>query len=170
MKLKAKLISTIAAFAMVLCLTIVGVWAATTVTVNVTGNVSFSPTDVNVKVTGSIKGITETGKAYEKTFNDATTDEQANDAWTLENITFVKHQDVVITLTVKNLDSTRSFKATLVNNSEATGTNTTATVETETVTISVGETKDLTFRIHVEDWNQAASYGINLTLRIEKAA
>ena len=171
MKLKAKLISTIAAFAMVLCLTIVGVWAATTVTVNVTGTVQFSPTDVNVKVTGSITGITESGsKTYEKTFNDATTDEQANDAWALENITFVKHQDVVITLTVENLDSTRSFKATLVNNGEATGTNTTATVETETVTISVSETKDLTFRIHVEDWNQAASYGINLTLRIEKAA
>ena len=169
MKLKAKLISTIAAFAMVLCLTIVGVWAAATVTVNVTGNVSFSPTDVNVKVTGSITGITESGsKTYEKTFNDATTDEQANDAWALENITFVKHQDVVITLRVENLDSTRSFKATLTNNGS--GTNTTATVETETVTISVGETKDLTFKIHVEDWNKAASYGINLLLTLNNQA
>ena len=168
MKLKAKLISTIAAFAMVLCLTIVGVWAATTVTVNVTGNVSFSPTDVNVKVKGSITGITESGsKTYEKTFNDATPDEQANDTWALENITFVKHQDVVITLEVTNLDSTRSFKATLANNGS--GTNTTATVETETVTITAGQTESLTFRIHVEDWNKAASYGINLLLTLAKA-
>ena len=168
MKLKAKLISTIAAFAMVLCLTIVGVWAAATVTVNVTGTVQFSPTDVNVKVTGSITGITESGsKTYEKTFNDATPDEQANDSWALENITFVKHQDVIITLTVENLDSTRSFKATLANNGS--GTNTTATVETATVTIAVGETKDLTFKIHVENWNEAASYGINLLLTLTKA-
>ena len=169
MKLKAKLISTIAAFAMVLCLTIVGVWAATTVTVNVTGNVSFSPTDVNVKVTGSITGITESaGKTYEKDFNDATTDEQANDTWALENITFVKHQDVVITLTVKNLDSTRSFKATLVNNGS--GTNATGTVGTETVTIAAGETESLTFTINVGDWNKAAGYNINLLLRLEQAA
>lgn len=168
MKLKAKLISTIAAFAMVLCLTIVGVWAAATVTVNVTGNVSFSPTDVNVRVKGSIAGITESGsKTYDKTFNDATTDEQANDTWALENITFVKHQDVVITLEVENLDSTRSFKATLTNNGS--GTNTTATVETETVTIAVHEKKSLTFKIHVEDWNQAAGYNINLLLTLTKA-
>lgn len=167
MKLKAKLISTIAAFAMVLCLTIVGVWAATTVTVNVTGNVSFSPTDVNVRVKGSIIGIAETGKTYDKTFNDETPDEQANDTWALENITFVKHQDVVITLEVTNLDSTRSFKATLANNGS--GTNTTATVETETVTITAGQTESLTFRIHVEDWNKAANYGINLMLTLAKA-
>ena len=134
MKLKAKLISTIAAFAMVLCLTIVGVWAATTVTVNVTGNVSFSPTDVNATVTGSITGITEPGKTYSKTFNHETPDEQANDTWALENITFVKHQDVVITLTVTNNDSTRSFKATLANNGS--GTNTTATLGETTICIS----------------------------------
>lgn len=168
MKLKAKLISTIAAFAMVLCLTIVGVWAAATVTVNVTGNVSFSPTDVNVRVQGSITGIAETGsKTYDETFNDATTDEQANDTWALENITFVKHQDVIITLTVTNLDSTRSFKATLANNGS--GTNTTATVETETVTIPVGGSESLTFRIHVEDWNKQATYTINLLLTLAKA-
>ena len=167
MKLKAKLISTIAAFAMVLCLTIVGVWAATTVTVNVTGNVSFSPTDVNARVEGSITGITETGKTYDETFNDATTDEQANDTWALDNITFVKHQDVVITLKVTNLDSTRSFKATLANNGS--GTNTTATVETETVTIAAGTSESLTFRIHVEDWNKQATYTINLLLTLAKA-
>ena len=168
MKLKAKLISTIAAFAMVLCLTIVGVWAATTVTVSVTGNVSFLPTDVNAKVTGSITGITEPGKTYEKSFNHGTTDEQANDTWVLENITFVKHQDVVITLEVKNLDSTRSFKATLVNNGS--GTNATGTVGTETVTIAAGKTESLTFTINVGDWNKAAGYNINLLLRLEQAA
>lgn len=167
MKLKAKLISTIAAFAMVLCLTIVGVWAAATVTVSVTGTVSYTATDVNATVTGSITGITESGKTYSKTFNHGTTDEQANDAWALENITFVKHQDVVITLTVKNNDSTRSFKATLVNSGS--GTNATGTVGTETVTIAAGKTESLTFTIHVEDWDKAASYGIDLLLTLTKA-
>lgn len=177
MKLKAKLISTIAAFAMVLCLTIVGVWAAATVTVTVTGNVSFSPTDVNVRVQGSITGIAETGKTYDKTFNDETPDEQANDTWALENITFVKHQDVVITLKVTNLDSTRSFKATLANSGSGTnttaalGTTTEPTIEgtTATATINAGQTETFTFTIHVTDWNKAAGYNINLLLTLAKA-
>lgn len=169
MKLKAKLISTIAAFAMVLCLTIVGVWAAATVTVSVTGTVSYTATDVDATVTGTITGITESGKNFEKTFNAASTDNSG--AWDLSGITFVKNQDVVITLNVKNNSTERPLQATLANNGETTGTNTTAALgETTTSIIAHGDNVDFTFTIKVTDWNKAASYGINLLLTLNNQA
>lgn len=169
MKLKAKLISTIAAFAMVLCLTIVGVWAAATVTVSVTGTVSYTATDVDATVTGTITGITESGKNFEKTFNAASTENSG--AWDLSGITFVKNQDVVITLNVKNNSTERPLQATLANNGEATGTNTTAALgETTTSTIVAGDNASFTFTIKVTDWNKAASYGINLMLTLNNQA
>lgn len=169
MKLKAKLISTIAAFAMVLCLTIVGVWAAATVTVSVTGTVSYTATDVDATVTGTITGITESDKNFSKTFNAASTENSG--AWDLSNITFVKNQDVVITLNVKNNSTERPLQATLANNGEASGTNTTATLgETTTSIIAAGDNASFTFTIKVTDWNKAASYGINLMLTLNNQA
>lgn len=169
MKLKAKLISTIAAFAMVLCLTIVGVWAAATVTVSVTGTVSYTATDVDATVTGEITGITETGKSFTKTFNADIAD--TSGAWDLSGITFVKNQDVIITLTVHNNSSERPLQATLANNGETTGTNTTAALgETTTSKIAAGGNESFTFTIKVTDWNKAASYGINLMLTLNNQA
>lgn len=171
MKLKAKLISTIAAFAMVLCLTIVGVWAAATVTVSVTGTVSYTATDVDATVTGTITGINESGKNFEKTFNAASTENSG--AWDLSGITFVKNQDVVITLTVKNNSTERPLEATLANNGGPTGTNTTAALgEITTSKIAAGGDKTASFKftIHVEDWNKTASYGINLMLTLNNQA
>lgn len=169
MKLKAKLISTIAAFAMVLCLTIVGVWAAATVTVSVTGTVSYTATDVDATVTGTITGITESDKNFSKTFNAASTENSG--ACDLSGITFVKNQDVIITLTVKNNSTERPLEATLANNGGPTGTNTTAALgETTTSIIAAGGDKTFTFTIHVEDWNKTASYGINLMLTLNNQA
>lgn len=169
MKLKAKLISTIAAFAMVLCLTIVGVWAAATVTVSVTGTVSYTATDVDATVTGTITGITESDKNFEKTFNAASTENSG--AWDLSGITFVKNQDVVITLNVKNNSTERPLQATLANNGKATGTNTTAALgETTIYTIAAGDNASFTFTIKVTDWNKAASYEINLMLTLNNQA
>ena len=169
MKLKAKLISTIAAFAMVLCLTIVGVWAAATVTVSVTGTVSYTATDVDATVTGTITGINETDKNFSKTFNAASTENSG--AWDLSGITFVKNQDVVITLTVKNNSTERPLEDTIANNGEATGTNTTAALgATTTYTVATGASESFTFTIKVTDWNKQASYGINLLLTLNNQA
>ena len=170
MKLKAKLISTIAAFAMVLCLTIVGVWAAASVTVSVTGTVSYTATDVDATVTGTITGINET-KSFKKDFSADIAD--TSGAWDLSGITFVKNQDVVITLTVKNNSTERPLQATLANNGEATGTNTTAALgETTTSIIAAGgdKTASFTFTIKVTDWNKQASYGIDLLLTLNNQA
>lgn len=169
MKLKAKLISTIAAFAMVLCLTIVGVWAAATVSVSVTGTVSYTATDVDATVTGTITGITESGKNFEKTFNAASTEDSG--AWDLSGITFVKNQDVVITLNVHNNSQERELTATIVNNGEATGMNTTAALGATTeATVTTEGDASFTFTIKVTDWNKQASYGINLLLTLNNKA
>lgn len=172
MKLKAKLISTIAAFAMVLCLTIVGVWAATTVTVSVTGNVSYIADDVDAEVTGSITGVVgAAAKTYSVTFS--ATEPKSADTWALGDIVFEKGQDVIITLTVKNKSTERPLQATLANKGEATGTNTTAALgETTTATIAAGgeNTAEFKFTIKVTDWNKQASYGINLMLTLNNQA
>lgn len=170
MKLKAKLISTIAAFAMVLCLTIVGVWAATSVTVNVTGTVTYTAKDVNATVTGTITGINESGKTYSNSWDADDNDSTITDAWDLSDITFVKNSQVVITLTVKNNDTARNLTATIANNGEATGTNTTAALgATTTATVAAGASQDFTFTISVDNWNIAASYSINLALTLVAA-
>lgn len=172
MKLKAKLISTIAAFAMVLCLTIVGVWAAATVTVNVTGTVSYTATDVDATVTGAITGINETGKSFTKTFNAASTENSGE--WDLSGITFVKNQDVVITLTVTNNSTERPLGVTIANNGGTAGTNTTATLGGATeVTVPTEKdhnTATFTLTIKVGDWNKSASYGISLMLTLNNQA
>lgn len=171
MKLKAKLISTIAAFAMVLCLTIVGVWAATTVNVTVTGTVGYIATDVDATVEGSITGITETGKTYSQTFNSDTVGEPATGSWDLSNITFAKGQDVVITLKVTNNSTERALNAKLANNGEAAGTNTTAALGTTTeATVAAKDNASFTFTIKVGDWNKQASYAINLLLTLTNVA
>lgn len=168
MKLKAKLISTIAAFAMVLCLTIVGVWAAATVTVSVTGNVSYIADDVDATVTGTITGINET-KSFTKDFKAEIAD--TSGAWDLSGITFAKGQDVVIRLNVHNNSTERKLNATIANNGEATGRNTTAALGTTTTAeVATGADASFEFTIKVTDWNKEASYGINLLLTLNNVA
>lgn len=171
MKLKAKLISTIAAFAMVLCLTIVGVWAAATVTVNVTGNVTYTAEDVDATVTGTITGVVGAAeKTYSVTFS--ATEPKSADTWALGDIVFEKGQDVVITLNVHNNSTERELTATIANNGGAAGTNTTATLgATTSATVAAEGDQSFTFTIKVGDWNKAAAYEINLGLTlVNKAA
>lgn len=170
MKLKAKLISTIAAFAMVLCLTIVGVWAAATVTVSVTGKVGYTAVDVDATVTGTITGVVGAAeKTYSVTFS--ATEPKSADTWALGDIVFEKGQDVVITLNVHNNSTKRKLTATIANNGQATGENTTATLgEPESATVATGEDISFTFTIKVGDWNINAGYEINLGLTLVNVA
>ena len=75
MSLKAKLATTIAALCMVICLLTVGVFAASTGTMNFNGSVGITVDDVNVKVTAQVTGSEGTGEGYtsEKTMWDITT-------------------------------------------------------------------------------------------------
>ena len=56
MSLKVKLVSVIVAFVIIASLLLVGVYAATNVTLNIGGNVSFTATSVNALISGSVVG------------------------------------------------------------------------------------------------------------------
>lgn len=114
MTTKAKLVSTIAAFCLVLALMVVGVLAATSATVQLGGSLSFTAKDVVATVKVSATGCTETinGEGdYTKSFTSA--DETA--AWTKNdiNLTFSnKTTDIVITITIKNDAADRALTVT----------------------------------------------------------
>ena len=114
MTTKAKLVSTIAAFCLVLALMVVGVLAATSATVQLGGSLSFTAKDVVATVKVSATGCTETinGEGdYTKSF----TSKDATAEWTKENINLTfsnKTTDIVITITIKNDAADRALTVT----------------------------------------------------------
>lgn len=116
MTTKAKLVSTIAAFCLVLALMVVGVLAASSATVDLGGSISFTAEDVVATVSVSASGSAEdaivngTGD-YTKSFTSA----DATAAWTKNdiNLTFAnKDADIVITITVQNDSDERALTLT----------------------------------------------------------
>ena len=59
MRLKAKLISTISAFVLILTIVIVGVWAATQANIAMGGTINFQATNVYAKISATITGMDE---------------------------------------------------------------------------------------------------------------
>ena len=129
MSLKAKLVSTIAAFCMVICLLSVGIWAANSGTVNLGGSVSFTATDVNVRVeyVGMEGGTgTYSHAAIEWNSSDEPT---ADDKFEGMNFGFKKSEtnaavyaDIVITIKVTNLSKERGVNVAIdADKTEAAG-------------------------------------------------
>lgn len=145
MSLKAKLVTTIAALCMVLCLLVGGVWAASQVTVNMSGTVSFKADDVYAKVTASVtSGAKETAEAtkHEVIFNDGTAlggeiEEVTGGekTWDDFQLNFAdKDEAIVITVTVENLGE-RALKITYKDNTvDAAKNNITVTIAETTST------------------------------------
>ena len=144
MSLRAKLATTIAALCMVICLLAVGVYAASTVTVNLGGTVSFAATDVHAKVTATVAKTKTTNEAKEVVFNvDPAADETAVTGedpvdWTGLTLDFNEQkEDIVIEIVVENLDATRGINVTLEDksdDSEATNYSVTLSAESDTLT------------------------------------
>ena len=59
MSLKAKLISIISAFVLILTIVIVAVWAATQANVSLGGTINFQATNVYAKISATITGMDE---------------------------------------------------------------------------------------------------------------
>lgn len=127
MNSKAKLISTIAAICMVLVLLVGGIWAASTATVNVGGSVSFNANDVKVTVTGKVEGAKVNTWTKEVTWDETNSETTLTANWTDLNLEFVKStdgqgaltgelDDIVITITITNLDEQRALNVTLKDN------------------------------------------------------
>ena len=181
MSLKAKLVTTIAALCMVLCLLVGGVWAASQVKVNINGTVSFTANDVHATVSASSAGTTaETAKSDSVTFNCASTAADSDnkgetDTFDFSGMIFLnKSTDIVITITVSNLGE-RALTATV-----AEGTLPEGKTANPNVTVTIAETTQTagtvaaktgtatwTVTLHVVDTNlsvEDAPFAIVVTL------
>ena len=153
MSLKAKLVSSVAAFCLVLALLVVGILAVPSATINMGGSITFDAQDVvatvTVTSTGATTNLNLTGDSaikFDSTTTEATVDRDAL------NLAFAsKTQDIVITVTITNdsdenmtvtptlptVDGSGVGIATTEKNGEETAAAATATAKTVTAGDSI---------------------------------
>lgn len=125
MTYKAKLITSICAFFLVLALLAAGVWAAKTVNISIGGTVNFTATSVYCNVDGVIEGSKEGTQNLTQLHFEADESESSTltGSWT-PDLNFVDEgdtmgQDIIMTITITNL-ATRGLNVTLTNTSSQT--------------------------------------------------
>lgn len=176
MTTKAKLVSTIAAFCLVLALMVVGVLAASSATVDLGGSISFTAKDVvatvSVSASGSAEDATVNGTGvYTESF-DSTDNPTAS--WTKNNInlTFAsKDAPIVITIAVQNDSDERALTLTAATLPSVTGDNINLkslqydmndadapkNLTTEAVTVPAGEKVEIIMTISITDANASVT-------------
>ncbi len=116
MSLKAKLVSTVAAFLMVLALMVVGVFAATSGSIQMGGSLTFTATDVVGRV--DLATVGNSGGEITKTTEDFdATDDSVDFSWTTGegeaiDLVFSEGQDITVKITVTNNASDRPMYVT----------------------------------------------------------
>ncbi len=196
MTYKAKLITSICAFFLVLALLAAGVWAAKTINISIGGTVNFTATSVYCNVDGVIKGSKEGTQTLTQLHFEADESESSTltGSWT-PNLNFVDEgdtmgQDITMTITITNL-ATRGLNVTLTNTSSQTpgygdqnveidikyGTtaeNATTYNSGTTQTITAGTTSSHTTGVfvitfHLATKNNPATLNYNFTVNLENA-
>ena len=118
MSLKAKLISTISAFVLILTIVIVGVWAASTANVSLGGTVNFQATNVYAKVTGTVTGMDSNPILPPLIFSEGEDASEETDIKQWENLDLVfktSGNPIEIEVTVENLSDERSLGVSIQN-------------------------------------------------------
>lgn len=182
MSLKAKLVSSVAAFMLVIALLVVGVLAASQVTVNMGGSISFTATDVHAKVEITVAGTadeTQPSKTYIFSYNseeEVTTEELVTGdsaTWDANSWTFGAGRQITVTVKITNLDNKREIDVTFVapedqTSDKALGTNLScATTGEDSKTIGVSGVYTYTMVFTITDENTAvngANWDATLTL------
>ena len=196
MTYKAKLITSICAFFLVLALLAAGVWAAKTVNISIGGTVNFTATSVYCNVDGVIKGSKEGTQTLTPLHFEADESESSTltGSWT-PNLNFVDEgdtmgQDITMTITITNL-ATRGLNVTLTNTSSQTPgygdqnveidikyattaknakTYNSATIQTITAgTTSSHTTGVFVITFHLATKNNPATLNYNFTVNLENA-
>ena len=196
MTYKAKLITSICAFFLVLALLAAGVWAAKTVNISIGGTVNFTATSVYCNVDGVIEGSKEGTQNLTQLHFEADDGNNitATGSWT-PDLNFVDEgdtmgQDITMTITITNL-ATRGLNVTLTNTSSQTpgygdqnveidikyGTtaeNATTYTSGTTQTITAGTTSSHTTGVfvitfHLATKNNPATLNYNFTVNLENA-
>lgn len=185
MKLKAKLATTCAAFCLILCLTIVGVWAVTTASIPMGGSVGFTASDVDATISGSFTGISGSQDLTTLKLDASTTDVASVagyttwQGWTLKFAD--KTQDIVLTITVTNDSTERAIDATFTNSSSpldnitvslAGGDAAGSASYTSGTKVTIQAEQSVTFKvtIHVVDANDSASATLAFKLQLDNVA
>ena len=177
MSLKIKLISCISAFVVVLSLMLISVFAATNVTLNIGGNVSFTANSVNALITGSIAGNVAGGSTL------TTIDIDASDPngpvsmpsdWTSMDLTFTESANpITVTINIQNRSTDRGIEVSLTDSTNI--SNVTVTRECDGASINAsdsrnipgGETITYTFELNVQSQNSSANGAFNLAIGLE---
>lgn len=196
MTYKAKLITSICAFFLVLALLAAGVWAAKTINISIGGTVNFTATSVYCNVDGVIKGSKEGTQTLTQLHFEADDGNNitATGSWT-PDLNFVDEgdtmgQDITMTITITNL-ATRGLNVTLTNTSSQTpgygdqnveidikyGTtaeNATTYTSGTTQTITAGTTSSHTTGVfvitfHLTTKNNPATLNYNFTVNLVNA-
>ena len=168
MSLKAKLVSSVAAFMLVLALLVVGILAVPQATVNMGGSISFQATDVNATVNITVTGTDKKEQPSKSYTFDASTDTQPEAwtglAWTFDN----DAREIVVTIKITNNDEKRSLNASLTTPAAMTAANvnvvskqdqTTLTngAASTATTVTAGESLTYTISFTIVDENEAVS-------------
>ena len=124
MKLKAKLISTIAAACLVIALLVTGVWAVSTASVTLGGSISFSATNVHATIAGTIDGAVSSETIETLEYNSTTNESDPAfvsklDTWS-QDLVFDSNNLITMSITVTNLSTERSLFVKLTDNTDVT--------------------------------------------------
>ena len=182
MKLKAKLVTTCAAFCLILCLTIVGVWSVATASIPMGGSVGFTASDVDATISGSFEGISDPQNLTDLKLDANTTDVASvagYDTWQNWTLNFAdKTDDIVLTITVTNDNTKRAIDATFTDNSSSLNNITVSLAGGDAagsgsytsgskVTIPVGQSVIFKVTISVNDLNDSASATLAFKLQLD---
>ena len=115
MSLKAKLVSTISAFCLVLALMVVGVLAATSGSVGLGGTISFTASDIVGSVAVAYQNAANSPAGQSQSF-DATTTTIAYE-WETEALQFTKGKAITVTITIANEATDRPMYVTFTEGS-----------------------------------------------------
>ena len=179
MSLKVKLISCLSAFIIVASLMLISVFAASNVTLNIGGNVSFTANSVNAYITGSIVGNAAGGSTLTSIDIDASDADGAVSMpsdWSNMDLTFSESASpITVTINIQNRSTDREISVSLADSTSI--SNVTVTRECDNVGINAtdsrnipgGETVTYTFELSVQSQNNSANGEFDLSVELENA-
>lgn len=136
MSLKAKLVSSVAAFCLVLALLVVGILAVPSATINMGGTISFQATDVNATVAITVAGTEETIDPVNYTYNASQGEATVENVWKTTAWNFDENREIVVTITVTNKDTVRQLDVDFTAPADMAASNVTVSTTGEDTTLA----------------------------------
>ncbi len=166
MSLKAKLISTISAFVLILTIVIVGVWAATQANIAMGGTINFQATNVYAKVSATVSGMEENPTLPTLIFSEGAdaSEEPDIEQWNNLNLVFnTSGTPIEISVTVENLSTERWLLVDIIEGLDnGKSDNINKEVKKENSDYTLGETHTLV--PSTGDGTSKVEFTINLTV------